>query len=773
MESRKVLKRIVTYVAALAMLITTMTGLEGAVSVKADTQETAVKYMLPNLSSTTVEGVYNASGAVVFNTQSTNNYTVVSSGAVTWTDGVYVVNSNVGISSDRVTVSGNVTLVLCDGTQLQVNKGIGVPSGSSLTICVGRVGAEAEDIEGTGTLSINGVADNNAAIGGTNGNSGNIIICGGTINATGGESGAGIGGGYNGSVNTIAIYGGTISKARGRGGAGIGSGYGGRVESILIYGGVLEGGTTGVYSNSGGAGIGCGISGTVGIISITGGQIGGQSNKIECETDSSGIGCGNFSSTVREIVIGGNAKIYSKGGIGMASSGSGTVQKVTISGGTIDTENIGYYGAGISGDEIEITGGNIKAKGTTAVGSEGPGIYGRTSINISNAVIEATGQAGSAGIWANGSISITGSTVTSTGDNNGAGIQGATVTISNANVTATGGSNEGSNSAGIKGTISVSISGGTVNATGHGSGAGISGGTSGTEITITGGNVTLSGGGTQTVIVQAASPVPSFTAGTASTRTVATIYSDSSNTTAFTVKKNGAVVTESGISAVIEGNAIKATVAASAAVGTYKLIVTVTPTAGEAVTREVCDIVINEPAPVYYPPYIPYYEPEPTSEPEPTEAPVEEPKKEEETVPAIDESVPEDISNKILKKVSKLFGTDKVVTTYSSPAAAAEATRKGKTYYDENGNPVKNAFVIAANGEIRYTDENGKYVKKRFVMSVDKETNTIVAYYVGKKSYLKKNKTFTVGGVRYKADKGGVLDSISYKIDHNGKVKKR
>ena len=92
-------------------------------------------------------------------------------------------------------------------------------------------------IKGDGELTVSPHRINDlskaAGIGaGTNIPCGNIVIEGGTINATGGDSsGAGIGGGsgYNGSCGIITIKGGTINANGGNNGAGIG---GGNLSSI-------------------------------------------------------------------------------------------------------------------------------------------------------------------------------------------------------------------------------------------------------------------------------------------------------------------------------------------------------------------------------------------------------------------------------------------------------------------------------------------------------------------------------------------------------------
>ena len=74
-----------------------------------------------------------ASGNVTSSNATCETYTVVTSGSTSWSDGWYVVNSEVTIGS-RVSVSGTVYLILCDGATLTVNGGIQLTGSNSLTI---------------------------------------------------------------------------------------------------------------------------------------------------------------------------------------------------------------------------------------------------------------------------------------------------------------------------------------------------------------------------------------------------------------------------------------------------------------------------------------------------------------------------------------------------------------------------------------------------------------------------------------------------------------
>ena len=204
----------------------------------------------------------------------------------------YYVNGDITCTS-RITVNGNVHLILVDGKSLTANDGIYVPHGSSLTI-YGQSG-------NTGTLTATGSTEGHSGIGGNENQhesaSGDITINGGTINATGYNGGAGIGTGHNGDGSglTITINGGIITATGGAcsgngAGAGIGSGYQRNNGTIIIRGGkITANGAT--ASGQWSAGIGAGSydyhGGNAGNITITGGQItatGGGNN--------SGIGYG-------------------------------------------------------------------------------------------------------------------------------------------------------------------------------------------------------------------------------------------------------------------------------------------------------------------------------------------------------------------------------------------------------------------------------------------------------------------------------------------------
>ena len=137
--------------------------------------------------------------------QTCDSATVVTSNSTTWNDGWYVVNGDVTINT-RVTVIGDVHLILADGYTLTASQGITVTGDNSLTIYAQSAG------EGMGKLTANAGWER-AAIGSEQFQAaGNITICGGNITAAGGGSAAI--GNVNGEAGTVTIYGGWV-KATG------------------------------------------------------------------------------------------------------------------------------------------------------------------------------------------------------------------------------------------------------------------------------------------------------------------------------------------------------------------------------------------------------------------------------------------------------------------------------------------------------------------------------------------------------------------------------
>lgn len=151
--------------------------------------------------------------------QTADNVTVVDSSMTEWQSGWYVVNSNITIDN-RVTVSGDVHLILADGASLTVHDDINVAEGNSFTVYAQSTGAAM------GVLTAKDKTGNEAGIGGGYWeNAGTITINGGNVTATGGSFAAGIGGGNKASGGTITINDGKVTANGGKyGAAGIGAG---------------------------------------------------------------------------------------------------------------------------------------------------------------------------------------------------------------------------------------------------------------------------------------------------------------------------------------------------------------------------------------------------------------------------------------------------------------------------------------------------------------------------------------------------------------------
>ena len=181
------------------------------------------------------------------------DYTLVDSDTTTMSNGWYVVKQEITVPG-TVTVTGDVHLILCDGSILNT-AGVKLSEGNSLTIY-----AQSEDLDTMGSLISTSSTNGQAAIGGYKGGSGTLVINGGkitaqstksfsaaigtgassayasaydcgpvTINggvvtATAGSYGAGIGGAMNSDGGTVVVNGGTVRATGGRNASAIGAG---------------------------------------------------------------------------------------------------------------------------------------------------------------------------------------------------------------------------------------------------------------------------------------------------------------------------------------------------------------------------------------------------------------------------------------------------------------------------------------------------------------------------------------------------------------------
>ena len=230
--------------------------------------------------------------AVTEQVKTIDTYTTITSNTIQWNNGWYVAQGEVTIGTDddpqRVTVTGDVHLILTDGCTLTVNGGIQLEAGNSLTIYGQSDGADT-----MGKLTASITSENtdlyNAAIGGNTGETGGTLtVCGGAVEATvtvidvsqsdpdtsqgnnngsfaGDSYGAAIGGGGSetgtgGDGGTITIFGGTV-RAESVLGAGIGGGAICDGGTIAINGASVLANAGNCDGSLGAAGIGGGDKG--------------------------------------------------------------------------------------------------------------------------------------------------------------------------------------------------------------------------------------------------------------------------------------------------------------------------------------------------------------------------------------------------------------------------------------------------------------------------------------------------------------------------------
>lgn len=178
--------------------------------------------------------------AVTEQVETIDTYTLMDKNTVTWsestTGGWYVAQGEVTIGTDddpqRVTVTGDVHLILTDGCTLTVNGGIQLEAGDSLTIYGQSDGADTMG-KLTASITSENTAIYNAAIGGNTGETGGTLtVCGGAVEAT-----VSVSNDLKSSSQTPQggnIYGAAI------GGGGTKTGNGGNGGTATVYGGAVE-----------------------------------------------------------------------------------------------------------------------------------------------------------------------------------------------------------------------------------------------------------------------------------------------------------------------------------------------------------------------------------------------------------------------------------------------------------------------------------------------------------------------------------------------------
>lgn len=341
-----------------------------------------------------------------FDSKTCSSYTTIND-QTAWTAGWYVVSSEVTIDT-RISVTGDVHLILANGATLNAPKGIGCIEGNSLTIY-----AQSNDEATMGVLNAGqGVGANEspnysyAAIGGettsTSPVNGTITIHGGKICPKAHAYAAAIGGGYGNQndrkdFGTIVINGGIINAD------------GTDIQCPAVIGGgtymkrgdiTINGGTITVNcANSQGALIGAGVEAPCGHITINGGEITAVQTGFAMGPC---IGGGCFMTKdddltdpdLDQIVITGGTITATAHYAGAAIGGGlkGKCGTISISGGTINASApnaaaIGN-GNGIKADDgvVTITGGVINAtSGRSPIGASQAGYGPAISISSTDA----------------------------------------------------------------------------------------------------------------------------------------------------------------------------------------------------------------------------------------------------------------------------------------------------------------------------------------------------------------------------------------------------
>lgn len=365
-------------------------------------------------------------GVLSSETKSVTEHTEVTGSTTSMSNGWYVVNGEITISS-RITVTGTVHLILVDGAHLTASSGITVNEGNSLYIY-----AQSSDESTMGKLTAASSTDD-ATIGGLYKNHAGIIeINGGNINTSMTGSGACIGsswacGGYH-----ITINGGKVTATNSSGnGAAIGSGdrvnmanSQGSVHSITINGGVVN---ATVEKNSGAA-IGGGLLFSGGDITITGGTIVAKTSSRGAAIGGGEEGDGGNITITGGTVVAKNTNSNSRGSAGIGGGYRGSGGNITITGGNVTAVG-GWGAAGIGGyanaGNIVITGGTINSTGNVRACGIGGGVAGvNGSIAILTSDVKITqGASGKGNIGFGENNNGTGSTML---------LDGNTVTVSGA-----------------------------------------------------------------------------------------------------------------------------------------------------------------------------------------------------------------------------------------------------------------------------------------------------------------------------------------------------
>ncbi len=299
--------------------------------------------------------------------------TVVTAAAAKWNSGWYAVTENVTISG-RVTVNGDVKLILCNGATLTATNGISVDSGKKFTVYGQTNDTSLMGALNSRTQSTTGVAAAGIGGSGKGKTSGVITINGGKVSASGSREagGAGIGGGYTASGGTTVINGGVVTVPMRKSVAGIGGGRHGSGGNITINGGTVN---AGGYA---GAAIGGAYQGSAGNITINGGTV--------TATDGT-----------RGAAIGSGERKDNKTNAGTIRINGGTVVAKNTAGSGSGGAGIGG-GYGVPGGTIIITGGTVTATSICGAGIGGGPNANGGKVTISGGTVTAYSSGGGVGI---------------------------------------------------------------------------------------------------------------------------------------------------------------------------------------------------------------------------------------------------------------------------------------------------------------------------------------------------------------------------------------
>ena len=311
----------------------------------------------------------------------------------------YVAEGDVTVHG-RITVTGNVHLILANGATFTVNGGIEVGEGNSFTVY-----AQSTEESEMGSLEAKAATDSDeAGIGGGQfGTGGEMTIIGGKVTATGAEYSAGIGGGLLGSGGKVTVYGGVVNATGGSTGRDMsGAGIGGGTGTVAVYGGTVTatGGTAAESAYYGGAGIGTGGLQGGDIIELTvtlaGGQVTatGGAGTVACGAGI-GIGGGNYGDVRFTLTIS-DGVVVATGGAGAEEGGAGT-EKGGAGIGTGGENRAGSvnFTATLSGGQVTATGGTGTEAGGAGIGAGGTSTRCDISIAATLSGGQVTAQGGS------------------------------------------------------------------------------------------------------------------------------------------------------------------------------------------------------------------------------------------------------------------------------------------------------------------------------------------------------------------------------------------